>query len=74
MIEPVLAFPDQPGQITGGHEHRIDPQCISRGGDQRGHHRAGKIDRPEARIEPLYPVSLLPFAGSGKPEGHGVCS
>ena len=72
MVEPVMAFPDQPGKIALGHKHRIDAQRIGRSGDQRGHHRAREIDRPEARIEPLNPVGFLPLAGRGEPEGH-VC-
>ena len=72
MVERVGAVPDQPRQCVGLVEFGIDPQRIGAGRHHRSDGRAGEIDSPEARIEPLDPVAVLPVAPGGEPEGHGV--
>src|SRR3546814_4583940 len=58
MVVPVLSFPDQPGEIVRAIEHRIEAQGVACRGNDRCHHRPGKVDGPEARIEPLDPAAL----------------
>ena len=72
MVQPVLAIPDQPGEFACVIETAVDAQRVGRGGDDAGHHRAGEVDRPEPRVEPLDVVALLPAPFASEPEAHGV--
>lgn len=74
MVEAVLAFPDQARQLSFVEELALDPQRIGRGGNHAGHHRAREIDRPEARIETLDIVGMLPASLAGEPENHRLVS
>ena len=68
VVEPVLALPDQTRQFAFVEECAIHAQRIGCGGDHAGHHRAREIDRPEARVEALDIIGMLPLAVAGKPE------
>jgi hypothetical protein len=68
MVEPVFALPDQSRQFALVEECAIHAQRIGCGGDHAGHHRAREIDRPEARVEALDMIGMLPLAVAGKPE------
>src|SRR3546814_5712530 len=74
MVVPVLSFPDQPGEIVRAIEHRIEAEGVACRGNDRCHHRPGKVDGPEARIEPLDPAALHLVFGFGEPIAHAQAS
>ena len=51
----------------------IHPHGLWLGRSDTGHHRPREIDRPEARIKPLYRVGLLTVSLLGEPECHVEC-
>ena len=70
MVETVLRFPDQPDQLVGVVEHRIDAERIGSDRRHRRHRRAREVDRPVSGIEPRQPARRLARPFRREPMGH----